>query len=660
MSHRHGIGRWCAAFGLVACGVVASGCGSDDEETTQSTIPAGCNPITADWDCLLPFPSDYFLQADAGLPSGHRVVLTDTAKPLSDDGVALDLTALHPMDGFSPGSQILALFPSGIDDSGLVFHDGGTEKTLSPESTTLLIDATTGEPVMHFAEVDPRPDEDSERGLIIRPMVRLHDGTRYIVAIQGLKAVSGEDLAPPSGFRRIRDGKAGADSVLGPVASHYESDVFPVLETFGVKRENLILAWDFSTRSEENAIGDMLKVRDSVMAKLAEKLPEVQVTEVKDAPSAHIWRQVELSAKLPLYIEKDEPLSPLHRDATGAVAQNGEVDVPFSIIIPASVGTRAVGSPPARLLQYGHGFFGKRSEAEDDPAALADEKGFVVVAVDWVGMADEDRFKVADALAGDTNNLMLFTDRVHQAMANFIAVAALAQGPIVSLPELQTPAGPAYDPSVLYYDGNSQGSILGSTYVALSPSISRAVFGVGGNDFSFIMFRAAPFALFLNLMGTVVSRPIDQLKLAFMTQSSFDRIDPLSFAPHLLTDTFPGSPASRQVLQHIGIGDHAVPPLSAELQARSLGVLHLSPAPRPIPGLSEQAAPIDGSAISEFDFGIDPEPGYYANPPTSPAPGQTDVHEAVRRLPAAREQLSRFLKPGGLIEQTCDGVCDPE
>ena len=141
-----------------------------------------------------------------------------------------------------------------------------------------------------------------------------------------------------------------------------------------------------------------------------------------------------------------------------------------------------------------------------------------------------------------------------------------------------------------------------------------------------------------------------------MFQLSFDRIDPLTYAPNLLTDTLPGSPKERRALLQIGIGDSAVNPSAAHLQARTLGIKHMVPAPRPIMGLEDATAPLDGSAIEEFDFHIDPQPGVQAIPPV----GSNEVHEGLRKLPAAQEQLSRFLKPGGKIEQTCDGPCDPE
>ncbi len=41
-------------------------------------------------------------------------------------------------------------------------------------------------------------------------------------------------------------------------------------------------------------------------------------------------------------------------------------------------------------------------------------------------------------------------------------------------------------------------------------------------------------------------------------------------------------------------------------------------------------------------------------------PEENEVHEGIRRNPASQEQLDRFLRPGSIIEHTCDGPCDPE
>jgi hypothetical protein len=641
---------------LLALGLVLGGCGSSPSQQQALDIPAGCNPIASDGDCLLPFPSDVFSRDDATLPSGHRFVLSGASALKGDDGTAFDLAKSHPADGFSPGSQILALFPSGVDASGLVFHTDDVKRTLTADSSTQLIDAETGERVLHFAELDPRAKEDARRGLVIRPLIRLQDAHRYIVAIHGLNDLDGQPLAPPEGFRRIRDSQTNQDRALRALAPHYEKDIFPVLENAGLSRHELQLAWDFTTRSNENMTRDLLAVREQTMAWLAANSPSYSIVEVKDNASDHEFRHIEGTFQIPLFLEKNQPMAPLHYDANGNVAPNGMTDVPFTVIIPNSVGERAAGTPPARLMQYGHGFFGTRAELDDDPASLADAKGFVVVGTDWIGMSEPDRDAVADALVSDPSNTILFTDRLHQAMANQIALAALAQGALAKAPELQVPAGPAYDPSVIYYYGCSNGHILGGTYVALAPAIDRAVLGVGGADYSFMMFRAQPFALFLFAMQTLVSDALEQQEVGYLTQLMFDRIDPLTYAPHLVRDTYPGSPPERRVLMQIGIGDAQVNPLAAHLHARSVGIKHLEPAPRPIAGLDEVTMPYDGSAIGEFDFHVDPQPGIQAIPPIN----DNQVHEGVRALEAAREQISRFLKPGGLIEQTCDGVCDPE
>lgn len=649
--------RW-----ILALAFVLAGCSSDDSDSAAGgnlpplVIPQGCNPLAADWDCMLPYPSDFLLEEDPTLPSGKRVTLAP-GMLLHGKKADIDPTLLHPADGFSPGNQILALFPGGVDDENLVFHQDDVTESLGADSPTLLVDTSTGEPVLHFAELDPRADDDARRGLVIRPLTRLKDATRYIVVIRALKDPAGKSIAAPEGFRRIRDKQTAKDPILGPLGTRYESEIFPLLSSLGVERKSLQLVWDFTTRTEENATGDMQRMRELLLSELAKAPPTFSIDGVQDDVDEHVFRKVSGTMQVPLFLDEDKPMSPLHRDGSGQVATNGVIDVPFTVLVPRSIGERAAGEPPGRLVQYGHGFFGTRAEAESEPTELADEKGFVLVAADWQGMSEPDRSKVADALVGDTSNVARFTDRLHQGMANFMALAALAKGPLAQAPELQVAAGAAYDPGELYFVGHSLGYILGSTYVALAPEVERAAMTVGGVNLSFCLFRAEPFGLFLNLLGTQLPDFLDQQKFGYLLQLSFDRIDSITYASRMLENTFPGSPPSRRVLLVVGIGDPAVTPLAAEVQARSLGIPELSPAPRVVGGLPTLAAPIDGSAFLELDFHYSPEPGVLAKPPGGDP--KNPVHEGVRREPAIREAISRFLQPGGKVEQTCDGVCDP-
>ena len=69
-------------------------------------------------------------------------------------------------------------------------------------------------------------------------------------------------------------------------------------------------------------------------------------------------------------------------------------------------------------------------------------------------------------------------------------------------------------------------------------------------------------------------------------------------------------------------------------------------------GLPPVTAPTP-SAYVEIDFGIAPVPG-------PSAPSNNPVHNETRRLPAVQEQVARFFMNDGMVEQTCDGACDPQ
>ncbi|MCY1019897.1 hypothetical protein [Pyxidicoccus sp. MSG2] len=613
-------------------------------------VTQGCNPIAAEHDCLLPFPSDYFLAEDATLPSGHRVRLTEAAKLKMPDGGSFDFTDLHPADGWSHGTQVLALFPGGVDATNLPALASPTAATTG---STVLLDAERGEGVLHFAELDPRASSDARRALFVRPLARLRNGARYIVALRGLKAKDGTPVPVPEGFRRIRDGQTAGDPLLAPIAARYEEDVFPALAAAGVPRAELQLAWDFTTESEENVTRDMLDVRSLAMEALAATPPAVTVTEVKDDVDANVARRIKGTILVPLFLESTQPGALLTRDTQGRVRRNGEAAVPFTLQIPRSVWGQGVA--PVRFIQYGHGFFGSQAEADGlfvRPFIQATQT--VVMTVDWWGMSNVDAPGVLQAMGSNPTQTLRFTDRVHQGMANQLAVTYAARTTLKEVPELQDKGVLVYDPEQTYFYGISQGHILGGTYVALSPHVSRAVLSVGGADFSLMMFRARPFSPFLNSIAQTVPDALDQQKFAALTQTGFDRIDPMTYARHVLTDLYPGAPASRRVLAQYGLGDASVPNVATELHARAMGLTQQLPATWRVPLLAAQEGAIDGSGLVQFDFGLPaPLPGTEANLPAQ----DNAVHEGVRRDDEGREQVNRFLRPDGQVEVTCSGIC---
>ncbi len=646
--------------------LLALGCGDDDStDALDASVDAGpppppsedCNPLAPDWDCLLPFPSDVFL-------TGGAVVIPEAAQFVLKDAPA-DMLGLHTPDGFSIAAPILVHFPEGVDDSDLVGAFDDLDRAATLESPTLLLDTESGELVPHFAELDPLDDDQADvQALLIRPAIPLDYERRYVVAIHGLAAREGGLLAAPEGFAALRDDTTPPDR-LAEEAARYDADVFAPLLAAGVTRSELQLAWDFTTRSRANVTGDLLAVRDDVVARLESEPPAVTVVEEISDPAAlgglaeHIARRLEITIEVPSYMTSDfeeeiAGIGRLRRDGSGAPLAEGRNRYEATILIPKSV---EEGTEPGRFLQFGHGFFGRRTEIVGSfQPAFADERAMVVAATDWWGMFAPDQGEVGNGLVlagSDETETLSFIDRVMQGMANQLALAYAAQTTLPALPELQREDGsPLFEGGGEIFYGISQGHILGGTYTAISPFVKRAVLGSGGANFSLMMYRSVAFGSFRILLDVSIDSPLDRQKFAALLQITMDRIDPLTYAPHLLAEPPAGAPADRQVLIQTGLADASVPAIAAHLHARAIGIPLLEPAPRSIWGVPAMAGPLP-SGLVEADFGYEPNP----LPKTFPA---NEVHEQVRRTPALQEQVDRFLMADGLVEHTCDGVCDPE
>ncbi len=612
---------------------------------TAVAIPAGCNPIGAGTgsDCLLPYPSDVFrVDGKVTIPVAAQVPFK---------GTPADLLAAHPSDGFPIGSPILALFPLAVDDSSLVFWTDDVTRSREPSSPTVLLDASTGERILHFAEMDPRAATDDRRALIIRPLVRLKPGTRYIVAIHGLRDKNGRLLDAPAGFASLRDDLGRANPVLTDLSPHFEDDVFPTLEAAGIARETLELAWDFTTTSETSLTKDMLDVRSDVLSKLAFAAPNVTITKVEMNTGPHTATRIQATVTVPLYLDSADPGGRFTFDATGKVTATTTTEVPFTVWIPPSVASPAPGAAPARLMQYGHGFFGDRTEVDGFPMELADEKGFVIVAADWWGLSKTDQGFVAGEFLSTPNDVGGLTDRVEQAMANFMYVAAAAKGPLALLPDLQVGGATAYDASHLYYYGVSMGGILGGVYTTLSPFVERTSLSVSGADWSMMLFRSRAFLPFLAIIALEVQDPLDQQKIAALLQASLERVDPLLYAPHLLSNRLAGNPSTMDVAMQIGLADESVPNVASYFEARVLGIPVLAPAPISPAALIEVSSPAVGSGMTLFDFGATP------NDKAEAALEDNMVHNLVREADGSKNQIDLFFRPGAPLTQTCGGVC---
>lgn len=638
-----------AALGALAL----AGCGP---ASPPLALPEGCQPLLGGADCLLPYPSDYFRGDDATLPSGAHLKLTDAAKQKTKQGVTVDVTAQLPIDGASRQPTLVTLLGTPVSADGFVrLEDGGAPSLAAATSHTLLLEADSGAPVPHFVDLDPRATDPAKQAIVLHPFVRLKAKTRYVVLVHGVKTPDGAPAGVPEGFRRLRDQVTRGDPQLEPLQARFDSGVFPVAEAAGVKRGELQLAWDFTTGSDEWAERDLLAVRAQTQAWLAANTPVVTVDSVTEAPNGQpdVFRIVKGHVKGPLFTETAEPFAKLHRDGAGAVAQNGTVDFPFTAVIPAAVRDA---SGPSPLFLYGHGFFGNLGELEaGSTVGLAQAAGRTVVGTEWWGMHLSDVAKVGDALTSRPGQAMNFVDRVHQGMANFMVLAG-AVGPMKALPAFQRAGGEA----LVSGDGDafmgiSQGHVLGGTLAAVSPTVKRVVLNVGGAGLTGLMMRSTPFSGYFALLELSVSDPLEQQKYLATLQRPLDRIDPATWAPHLLTEPIPGNPV-KQVLMQAGLMDNAVPNVGTYFHARAVGLDVLAPSPKVPWGLTEVQGPTS-SALALYDFQLGDDDAFYRAADFSPT--DTPVHDGVRRLAAAKRQVAGFLNQGVVVNE-CSGVCDPE
>lgn len=626
-------------------------------------FPSQCENVNPS-HCLLPWPSSFFLADDPSTTTGRRIEIPEDAMPANRRGVRVDPSQFARFDGFSPATSIMTSYPGEVDPADL-HGENDIDATLDPSSTTLIIDAESGELVPHFAELDGWAETDPARSpLYLRPAVRLQEAHRYVVAIRGLHLRDGSAIEPSPYFQALRDGTPLPDATdIEGRRAHFD-DIFAIAEAAGAPRAELIEAWDFETASGEAIWGDLVHMRDDALERVGADGIGCTVLQVTDVPDTdeNIYRQVLGTVTVPLYLmgtEPDAASSRLRRGADGLPVAMGNTEVQFTAQIPVSLAERVrTGGAPGRLEVYGHGLFGERFEVEagwhrDHQNRL----NVVTVAVDWWGMSIDDLSRITLTLQS-FGDFIATNERLQQAVINVLVLARSFRGVCADLPEMQLPleaggTAPSIDTTAAYYYGNSQGGIMGGVVAGVATDIERFVLGVTGMSYPTMIKRSVNWRTYDAIMQGGYPEAFTRDLLLVMSASLWDIAEPSTYAPHLVSDPLPGTPP-HFVLMQVGVGDAQVPNVSADLEARTIGIPYLTPSPYEPWGLPSASAPVP-SALVIYDIpGADPAP-----PGTVSPLMDNEAHEGVRRSDAAMMQIDAFWQPDGMVTQTCDGVCDP-
>jgi hypothetical protein len=674
----------------------------------KQKLPAGLDLRNADrcefiagGDCMLPFPSDRFTIRDRRTATGLRVHFTRASMPANRSGVRIDPAEWNRNDGFSPGQQIVVKVPGLDSDRALARTRAVTLADLSQykrnDQPILLLDADSGKRQLIWAELDAQATSAKERTLLIHPARNLAEGRRYVVVLRNLRDARGRALQAPPGFRLYRDGIRTRSRAVELRRPRFAS-IFRTLSKARVARDrSLYLAWEFTVASERSLTERMLWIRDDAFKQLGDTdLADMKVagvppryaidavTDFTPEQNALIARQVEGTVTVPCYLDTVgcPTGAGYHYPDRGADALPSQIpgntyQARFLCIVPRVSGVAGGPVAPARPSLYGHGLLGRHTEVTAaNVQAMAQEHDVIFCATPEIGFANED-IGTAIGMLGDFSRFGRFVDRIQQGLLNELYLGRLMVHPqgLAANPAFQTAAGQRLiDTTRLYYDGNSQGGILGGALTAFAPDFDRAVLGVPGMNFSVLLPRSTDWARFSPAFDN--GYPVERTRPLVLTlaQMLWDRSEANGVAHHMTSDPLRDTPR-HEVLLHVALGDFQVSDTQAQVEARTIGARVRTPlaAPGRVPvrspyyGLQPIARfPYAGSALVLWDAGPVRDGGALGNNPAplvNRAPVEAvaggaandghDPHELPRATPAARAQKSEFLRVGGRVVDTC-------
>ena len=702
--------------------------------TENIDVPARACDFFDRSECLYPFPNDRYTAADDAAGTGRRVNFNALAMPRNIAQKPVDTTEYNRNDGFSPGSSIIVKVP-GLDTPAAFVATGLVPQTdiaryADPDQPAVVIDTVTGERWPIFAELDSNPPErrpgnTDDVTLMMLPAVNFTEGHRYVVALRNLKDAGGKRIPANDSFRVYRD-RLGTDQPEIESRRAGMERIFSDLKKAGIERSDLYLAWDFTVASRENLSGRMLEIRDDAFSQLGDTnladgqvqgtsppISNLQVTDLTPAEDARIAREVTGNVTVPCYMDTPgcSPAGSTFNYPPGGDPDRVPEQLPgntasvgFTCIVPRSSlnGPIATGLRPSL---YGHGLLGSQGEVGGgNVKAMAFESQMMFCATDWYGFATTNVPNVLLILQ-DISNFPLLGDETQQGMLNFLFLGRAMIHPdgFNANAAFQGVGGAGVvDTTKLFYDGNSQGGILGGSLTAVAPDFERAVLGVPGMNYSTLLPRSVDFepyaeGKFTETICDAIGLPIcplpedlpagglydnypDEIErpLIFaLLQMQWDRAEANGYAAHMTDDPLPNTPA-HQVLLHAAFGDHQVANLAAEVEARTIGAGVYQPALDagrhsdvdpyfgipPIAFSQPGGAPYTGSALVPWDGGPLGSPGGTATPPAANVPPRPpeygdDPHSYPRNDVKARAQKSAFLQVGGRLANFCTTDSNP-
>lgn len=606
----------------------------------------GADDLASPFDAglgLLPWPSDQYLVADADSSTGRRVSLPADLVP---EGLPPSIFAED--DGFSRVAPILTWMPGGFDPTTLPPYADEGYTAENPESAVLLVETGTCARIPALVEVDANATDSARQALIVRAHHALKPATRYVVLLRdSLRTSLGAPHEPSPGFLALRDGLDSDDPAVEAWRPAFRT-VTATLADLEIDPADVIQAWTFSTRSEEQVVGPALAMQD--VAAEASLDGHTLDAPIYEGDRALLYGTL----AAPWFLDADNRLV---RDASGKPEVQELRQVPFLVTIPRTV------TGPKQGVLVGHGFFSSLEEPTFgnlfDSLEQWQRPAF---STKFYGFAEEDLLTTAGILGSSLEDADTVVHQQLQSHVNFTVLHRLATDVLAETIRVDwdgeggaEPVAPI-DGSFLPYIGASNGGTQGLVMMTTSPVLSRGALIVPGGGWSHMLTRAVQWNQFGPLF---VSRYPDERELQLvmaMVQQILDPADSLNYIEHLLTDRFPGRVAEVEALAVEAKEDTQVANLVTRWVVRTAGFPLITPSPVDVWGVEtvEAAEPGIPHGYEIYDLGATPN-----DPRNVPPPEENGVHGSVRTIAPYKAQVGGFLETGRIVHP-CDGPCDPD
>ena len=669
--------------------------GGDGEE---AEIPEGESEAEADYDYLLPeepenrvvyelhgptslerrrpynripFPYNHFTVADPASFTGLRVHLrlpeAYSIKVVNTNLIDQGLNFLKPenyqdaintLDGFSNfGYAFFEVYPD-LDESLL---PQSPEESVSDESLVWLVQLQDGNPAFgrripiwveklesyEFGERIGDEDVHNYWYVALRPTSPLDGQTRYAVIVRrGLKTPGGRKLEPAVNFQIVA-GMIPNDPGL-PNAEHLAAErgrlkpVIDLIETeIGVAREQLLLAFDFTTQS---ATHDLMTIQEFITDnELPLPVPDFDVDQngEPDVFTVDTYPDRDNGGDFPNIpssmpgvgavlhgtfdavdfrssweLEEEGRRRTFEHDENNDPIPLGEVEIPFILFLPENA---ALQPYPLVIVQHG---IGNRKEGVCSLASDFAQRGWATLVMDFPYHGERPT-RVIEALEFvDILSPLKAVSSFKQATVEHLQLIFMLRNWSEDLYPPGANDGVDLSTEKIGYLGTSLGGIVGGTTALVSPDLGASVINVGGAGL--IDFVAQ----FLSDYGLTVVWPEQYLKqFSTVAQTVLDGGDGINFITFL--DNPPPGYSEKAIIVQEAIDDQTVPNRVTENYARVARLPHLEPVERPVYGLEVVTPPVSRFGFTQF------------HPAGHELLWSGEFPEARAR---AREQVSHFLQ----------------